>query len=304
MTKAQDVGTRFPFINLEKAVARADQLYQADPRGRPLALGTAFAAWGYSDKSSGGHQTVAALKMYGLAMDSGANEDRRIGLTQAALHYFADEREAERSKALKRFALMPKLIAAVWNEWEAKPPSDNVARSHLKIDRKLNEQSARSFLGIYKDNINYANLGARHTSSDLQEEIKEEIPIKVEVGDFVQWSPNGVDQFPAPLRVRAISADSNWIFVTGSETGIHVSEVTTINKAESEVRNSNIEPPPTLAINEDKSDNRETKSRKDVFSIDEGEVTLIYPSDLSEESYKDIVDWLELIKRKVRRAVR
>ena len=99
MSKAS-VTTRFPFINLEKALNRAKQLYANDSKGRPMAVPTAFAAWGYSEKSSGGHQTVSALKMYGLAQDSGSNEDRRIQLSDTALQYFQEERE-DQQKALE-----------------------------------------------------------------------------------------------------------------------------------------------------------------------------------------------------------
>lgn len=224
--------TRFPFISLAKALERAEQLYNADGKGRPLAVPTAFAAWGYSDKSSGGHQTVAALKMYGLLTDSGANEDRRVSLTQDALHYFADERDEERLKAIQRFALKPKLISALWEEWGAAPPSDNVARSHLKIDRKLNDQSARSLLSIYKDNLAFANLSgsasveerdADRPGTAKAEALADREPVVV--GDYVQWSPGGVDHFRDPPRVRAVTPDGKWVFVEGSETGIPMAQV-------------------------------------------------------------------------------
>lgn len=158
MAKIKDPGTRFPFISLDKAIDRGRQLFDADPQGRPMPVPTAFSVWGYSDKSSGGHQTVAALKMYGIMADEGANESRRVMLTPQARAYFLDEREDERLKLLRGFALHPGLIAAVWKDWGAAPPADNVARSYLKLDRKLNEQSARSFLGIYKENLAFAEI--------------------------------------------------------------------------------------------------------------------------------------------------
>jgi hypothetical protein len=79
-------------------------------------------------------------------------------LTDAAKRYFLDEREDQRASLRKGFALTPKLLAAVWRDWGGSPPGDNIARSYLKLDRKLNEQSARSFLGIYKDNLAFADL--------------------------------------------------------------------------------------------------------------------------------------------------
>jgi len=158
MARSDDPGTRFPFINLQKAMGRAEQLFKADPQGRPMAVPTVYDVWGYSAKSSGGHQTVGALKAYGLIDDSGTLAERKLFLTESAKRYFLEEREDERAALLRRFALNPKLIAAVWTDWHDSPPADNIARSYLKLDRKLNEQSARSFLGIYKDNLAFAGI--------------------------------------------------------------------------------------------------------------------------------------------------
>ena len=40
-------GSRFPFINLEKAIARAKQLYDADHRGSEMPVSGAVGVWGY-----------------------------------------------------------------------------------------------------------------------------------------------------------------------------------------------------------------------------------------------------------------
>ena len=41
----------------------------------------------------------------------------------------------------------------------------------------------------------------------------------------------------------------------------------------------------------------------DVFTLDEGEVILQWPSRMSQESYDNFKEWLELITRKAKRAV-
>ncbi len=43
---------------------------------------------------------------------------------------------------------------------------------------------------------------------------------------------------------------------------------------------------------------------QDVFTLEEGDVTIQWPKALSNASYKDLEDWLELIKRKAKRAIR
>ena len=43
--------------------------------------------------------------------------------------------------------------------------------------------------------------------------------------------------------------------------------------------------------------------RQDTFSLDEGQVVLQWPANLSEHSYEDMKDWIELQMRKIRRGV-
>jgi hypothetical protein len=152
-------GTRFPFISLEKAIGRTQELYGADQKGRELSVASAFDVWKYSAKSSGGFQTIGALKEYGLVRSVGAG---KVQLTPEALLYFRDERESEHERLRMHFAHRPKLIQKVWveSQWGASPPADPVARSHLKNEIGLSEQSARSFLSIYKENIAFAGFKA------------------------------------------------------------------------------------------------------------------------------------------------
>lgn len=158
MANPKAAGTRFPFINLAKAIGRAEALFKADPKGRAMSVPAAFTVWEYSEKSSGGFQTIAALKMYGLMKGIKGQEGPKIVLTEEALRYFRDEREAEKQKLAEAFALRPRLIAALWGDWRASPPADAIARSHLKADRGLADQAARSLLAIYKENLAFADI--------------------------------------------------------------------------------------------------------------------------------------------------
>ena len=44
-------------------------------------------------------------------------------------------------------------------------------------------------------------------------------------------------------------------------------------------------------------------NRSDVFSLNEGTVSLSWPKNLSEESFQDLSDWLDLVKRKIERTI-
>lgn len=230
-TQKQNAGTRYPFINLEKAIGRAKELFDADQKGREMTIAGAFGTWGYSEKSSGGFQTIGALKMYGLLKDSSGGDSRKVGLTDAALRYFRDEREEEKKKLAREFALKPKLIAALWDDWSTTPPADTIARSHLKTERGLNDQGARSLLAIYKENLAFTELKAGDKVAEppvgTGASVSNKVPAKV--GDYVQWTSNGSDQFKHPAKVTWVAEDGSHLRVHGSMTGIPMADVTVVD---------------------------------------------------------------------------
>lgn len=162
-----------------------------------MLIPVAFEVWGYSAKSSGAFQTVGALKGYGLLDDEGSNEDRRVMLTERARRYFLDERDDVRTNMLEGFALAPPLFRALWEAdgWSKGVPADTVARSHLKLERGLNDQSARSLLSIFKENIQFAGLKAGD-ASDSGKDI-EESPSRPMTASGSFWSRPAPDA-PSP----------------------------------------------------------------------------------------------------------
>ena len=47
----------------------------------------------------------------------------------------------------------------------------------------------------------------------------------------------------------------------------------------------------------------QTGTKEDVFTLDEGQVILQWPENLSPESFEDFESWLQLVIRKVKRSV-
>jgi hypothetical protein len=197
-----------------------------------MPISGAFGVWGYSEKSSGGFQTIGALKMYGLLEDSGAKEARKVKLTKHALDYFRDEREEVRSEKLQAFATNPRLFNTLFNKhWGPTVPDDAIARSVLKVNGELNEQSARSALGIYKENMAFAKPKAGGSLGELADgggggDDFDPPPIKM--GDYIQWTSGGADQFSPPRRVTWISDDGAFVRAHGSPVGIPTGEVVVV----------------------------------------------------------------------------
>jgi hypothetical protein len=58
-------------------------------------------------------------------------------------------------------------------------------------------------------------------------------------------------------------------------------------------------PPPRSAVKPE----TEQGMRQDIFSLPEGHVTIQWPASLSNDSFHDVADWLEIVKRKIGRSV-
>lgn len=214
---------RAPILPLEKALSRVQELY--DVAGRHSAL-TADAAkcWGYGPKSSGGQQTIATLKMYGLLEDIGSGDVRKVQITKEAIDYLVDERPEKRAQARRDFALRPKILDGLWNVWKANPPGDSIARSQLRVDKGFNEKAANDLVKIYRENLRFAGLAGEAETPEGEEAEGQDEP-QIEVGDFVQWESAGQLQFSQPRQVTWVSIDGSHLTVEGSTTGIPINEV-------------------------------------------------------------------------------
>jgi hypothetical protein len=149
----------YPFIPLGKALERAGELRKAVGKSDTRML-SAVHHWGYGPKSSGGIQTIAALKHFGLLEDSGSGEDRRVKLTDRALRILLDERpnSADRIDLIKRCAITPKMHSELWQRWGRELPVDEEIRHYLLFDRDFNENGARDLIAVYKATLDYAGL--------------------------------------------------------------------------------------------------------------------------------------------------
>ena len=62
-------------------------------------------------------------------------------------------------------------------------------------------------------------------------------PKEVKIGDEVQWTSQGTDQFAEPRKIKSISEDGKYAFVEGSDTGIPVAELSVTEVKPAEAKN-------------------------------------------------------------------
>ena len=144
----------FPFISLPEAVHRARELYDAERRNL-VHPDVAVAHWGYARSSSGGKQTIAALRAYGLLEDVRGE----LRLADRAQHILVREPgSTERKDLLRQAALAPPLFSKLWERYGADLPSDRNLRSWLVLELKFNENAVEDLLRSYRETLTYAGL--------------------------------------------------------------------------------------------------------------------------------------------------
>src|SRR6476661_192373 len=98
----------YPSFSVQKALEQVKALYEQEKEyAAPFA--SALKAWGYGAKSSGGRQTLATMKYYGLIEITGEGDSRRIKVSDFAFKSLRDPREddTEKRQSIRRVALTP-----------------------------------------------------------------------------------------------------------------------------------------------------------------------------------------------------
>lgn len=253
----------YPYIDLQDAIDRARQFHQHERRNA-APVSVAAKHWGYTGASSAASQTVAALVAFGLMQGSGSGETRTVRLTQLALRILLDSRE----NAPERVEALKEaaLSPAIHKQVMDRYPSGLPSNENLKHELLFNWEPS--------------------------------------------FNENAVDGFIRELR--------STLSLAGLTSVVPVSR----NDAGTESVGDMSEPPTGQAMAEGQPESRDVgsfpeprqtreafdtkntaSSRRDVFSLPEGEATIQWPSPLSTDSVKDLGDWLDLIKRKIRRSV-
>jgi hypothetical protein len=230
----RDRSPAFPAIPLGDAV---DKLVAFEKKfGRhPAPYNKTGMAWGL--KQAGDY--VAALRYYGFVEYVGTSDSRQIAITEAGRNLLRVQQETVKERLLREAALRPKEIAKFWALWGADRPPDEVCVDELMLRNSFSERGAPLFLRTYDGTIAYAKLGqddkiATDSAEAGTAGASELAPVSnppqlVKVGDHMQWTISGQDQFPSPKRANWVSEDGTHVRVHGSMTEIPVNETRVVN---------------------------------------------------------------------------
>lgn len=221
----------FPFIPLPAAIKRLGEFEDYFKR-HPAPAKHSGKAWGMKGWTSQAQQTLAALKSFGLLEYKGSGDSLEASISEDARTYLRAQQDSIKQEVLKRFALKPKNIAKSFSLWGGDRPPDEVCLDQLVLKQGFTDSAAKLFLQVYDSTIAYAKLSDSDkveavdvANGDLEEE-DFQYRAQAKVGDYVQWTSNGADQFKPVRKVTRI--DGDYAFVHGSTTGISMSELTVV----------------------------------------------------------------------------
>jgi hypothetical protein len=292
----------YPAIGLREAIERARRVYESGVYQSPVSKEVFAQQMGYKGLSGASLPVLSALSKYGLI--EGRGNDTRV--SSLAVSIIAHEPgAAERANAIREAASKPELFAELDSRYVGgvgRTP-DQVIRGYL-LTRGFIPPAADAAIRSYRETKALAEAEpVAHNSIGATPVTAAADPTNIEVGDLVQVEVDGVLQFAAPVRVRAVQEYEGrpWVFVEGSDAGVLMENVTLEHK---EHKGPSDSKPPLVPprLPEDKQAPAEQSGfRREVFALDEGDVVLTFPENLSAASFFDLDDHLRIFIRKAQR---
>ncbi|MER8823126.1 hypothetical protein NKH84_32110 [Mesorhizobium sp. M0902] len=308
----KDRSPSFPFISLPEAVKRLQAFEQTF--GRHAAPGVKVGlAWGMKDRSSQAYQILAALKAFGLVRYEGSGKDLKATLTDDARIYLRANMEMTKKELLKQLALKPAQLQKFWGIWGADRPPDPVCLDQLILQHAFTDNAAHTFLKVYDDTVAYAGLsnayaGLSNSDTVIGDDVEDaEPPLEFKVGDLVNWDSGGQVQWKAPRRIVSIDEKDGLFFYKVDGLGELAGQIGWIpveqaiqRQAAAPAGSNQFTPPPA---DPKKDDVVIQGTRKAVFPVTGGDVTMIFPEGLSKDGLEELGQYLDIFLKKEKKTV-
>lgn len=172
----------YPSLDLKEAIAKIAIVYQEEMR-HPVPVFVVAEHGGYSDfKSSSALRLIAAYKQFGLVVEEGSGDDRKVRVSDLALDILLDgDDEAKRSAAIKKAALLPPIYRKIWQNFNGNIPSDGTLRSYLIRELDFNDGVVDGLIRKFRSTVSFAELASSDIiSSSVDESGDEQEPEEVE----------------------------------------------------------------------------------------------------------------------------
>jgi hypothetical protein len=295
-------GKAYPAIALDRAMELVEKVREANIARAAVSPEVYYRAWGYKGESGANRPLIAALNHYGMIEYVGRGDSKQVRLSSLAHRIIFDKvpNSRDRAAALKEAALSPDIFRKLMDSLAVPVPPEYVVETFLTRDCGYNEQVAKVIYANYLATLEYAGLDKPDNMPSSEEAPEVEDGRRAlqepEIGDLVQWESDGVLRLPKPAILEAIRElnGRKWGFLSGAKTGVPMDQLIVERKGAA--------PPPPDTPPEIRDDEPpKPGARKEVFALDEGDVVLTFPENLSAESFADLEGYFELFLRKARR---
>lgn len=303
-------GPSYPYVDLEGAIALSRKVYDYAKRGPAPLESVITEAFKFSPTSSSGDKVTAALKSFGLIEDAAGTNGKAIKLSGRAVRILLDDTESvERQEEIKKAALAPKWYEYCWSKWGKEMPQ--AMRSNLLIEHGFVESTVDSFLSNYRKSIAFAGL-MDDALFGKEGKSGEESKDSFKIGDWVQWETQGCLRLPAASRISAFFDNGKYVTVEGSNNPVPLAELIPAEPLEEAERSKLSMQPPNIFIPAIKTvaqsiaQQEGAKMQTDVIAIGGNSITIQiqWPTEITQEAYDDLVDYLALLQKRAKRAIK
>lgn len=303
----------YPSLDLGKSVQKVTLLYAANKR-HAVPVSAALTSMEYGAESSTGQQALAALKYFGLVEYEGAGDSRKVKVSERAAKIVGNH--SDRENLLREAALSPAIHRELWTKFftEDGLAPDAAISEYLVYERpeaKFSDEAAGPFIEQFKRTVGVAKLAESATIPTTSAGKAETPPVggsgadPAKVGDWVQWTSQGMAQFVTPRKVMRIDEREGEKFACvlgddGKEGWIPMSQVALEAPPQpaSGVMNSPLLNPPIVrsAV--------PAGMMEEVFTVGDRKIIVQFPTVLTADEMQDVTDWLPILSRKLSRFVK
>jgi hypothetical protein len=299
----------YPYFDLPTAIAKIRVLYKAIGR-HAVGIDVLIGKLGYTAKSSSGKKALGALRAFGLVDDSKAGRDQLVKLSDRALDIAADYSEGspEWASAVTEAARAPKIHAVLLDKYHGSlPPDDELKRFLVRVyDPPFTDAGAMDFIAEIRSTIAFSERFDSQVDTSTIGNAPEDLESEVQVGAYVQWTSQGVDQFPEPMKVAQIvdgPDGKQYAYVEGDYQGALPVDQLTVAAVPAVETPIQLPPNPFYKPRQSQSlfDQTVEGMQLDRKTLDEGVVILQWPTTLSQDSVDEFEHWIQGVVRRARR---
>lgn len=297
----------YPSMPLSEALEKSRKLWDKSKRFA-VPLQVVASAMEYGVKSSSFAQALSTLRSYGLIDITGVGADRKAMVSDLGQKILLDHKD--RDRLIQESALSPTIFRELWEGFYK--PGDGMAPDesmihYLRWDRAdgiFNESVILPLIADFKATVGFAKLadGAMMSRQDDKPSDDEKGTGRVRVGDFVQWTSNGMAQFPISRKVVRIDEKDGEKFICvqgddGEEGWCPMNQVTVESPPNDHARNagsgdSQTFKPPVIGRRDESISPDMEESR---WKIPSGHVVMRHPREMNKRDFKALKKLLDVL---------